>query len=243
VAEDGRRVQQVAAARGVGVLDAQRVGQHHRDGAVGGVDAEGVVPERRARLPVRGQEHPPRRPLLTPPLQLGLPVGCGQRLFGGGAVVEVVAGVEQPASAPGDPHPAALPLPHRPAQLALQDLQPLLLRPPLAVIGIPTHPPAPLSHPAARCDGEAGGERGDRAAQRTDAGVQRPPGQLVLVLAGAGDRSRPAGGRLRGQCLLPLGPPIVRGGHVPDPHPRRQVRPGQRAQVLPDRPQYLLIGG
>jgi hypothetical protein len=67
---------------------------------------------------------------------------------------------------------------------------------------------------------------------------QVAPPTLPLVVRRPGQRSRPARRRRRGQGTLAAGAPVVAAAQ---PAAHCQVLAGEPAQVLPDRPQHLLV--
>ncbi|WP_234320959.1 glycoside hydrolase [Streptomyces katrae] len=166
----------VAAARRVGEVP-QRFGQDNGDRAVGRVHADRVVPVRCTRLPVGGQEHAGRVPPLPPP-------GPGETGVG-----QVVPHLRQPTAAHHDRRMTGLDTRFHLGQAGGEHLQPALLLRPLRLVRVAahsTHAP-PARHRQTLTD------LGGSPAQGRSLIEQAPQGELVLILAGAGDRTRPPG--------------------------------------------------
>jgi hypothetical protein len=105
-------------------------------------------------------------------------------VLGGSGGVQVRAGAEQSPPAAGDRYLAAGdPLPGRGVP-GREDLQPGLLAVAVGRGGVPADPARGL----AGRDGEPGLDGPDPGRQGGPFGMQVPPGELPLVLGGAGDR-------------------------------------------------------
>ena len=174
VGELHRARQPVAAVRPVRQLR-ERGGQPDLQPALAGVPADRFVPQRLVLLPVSGQEQPGRFPPRPPPVH-GWP---------GGGEVRALA-QQRPATPHHRDRPRRQP-PVRPGQPGLQRPQPDGLSVPLGRGGVPAGPPGL----PARRDRQPGLDPADPGPQAGLPGAQVPPGEPVLILAGAGDRPGP----------------------------------------------------
>jgi hypothetical protein len=179
------------------------------------VDQDGAVAERIPRVAVGGQK-PTGRPPPLPPLRLG---ETGHR--------QVLAAAKQVPTTADDADPTLRDTRLHTSQPRGEKVQPPLLLPPFPAVGVAAHPPGPTA---------------DRSGQPHPQTPHRPPqaGTLVqqvaigappLILAGAGDRSRPAAGAGSRQSLLSTGPVGITEAETAA---LGQVAAGQPSEVLTD---------
>jgi hypothetical protein len=221
VGEPDRAGQPVATVRPVGQIP-QRGGQLQLQPALLRVDQDGAVAKRIPRVSIGGQKPAGRLPLL-PPLRLGEP-GRVQRL----------TGMEQPPPTADDADSTLRDTRLHTSQPRGEEVQTPLLLPALGSVGVAAHSPSP----AADRSGQPRPQTPDRPPQTGTLVQQVPIGAQPLVLAGAGDRPRPAAGTGSRQCPLPASPVDITEAEAAS---LGQVVTGQPSEVFTDGAQHQLI--
>ena len=203
VAEPDRARQPVTPAGPVGETG-QRGGEPDLQPVLVGVPADRLVAPGLVLLPVSGQEQPGRGPSF-PPLS-----------FGETGIGEVASLAQQRFPAPAHAHPPGVQLLLHFGQPGAEPLDADGLGVPFRGGRVSAHPPGPRPrrHRQPGLDQLYAGQQGSAL------GRQVAAGELVGVLAGAGQRPSPPGRRLHRQLSLP---------HPPRPRPLLCIEPALRA--------------